>query len=157
MQDEGSNTRAHSQTQAHLMCFLDGAIREPRALIARGLNKNALGKAWTKHACTRAKDCGLPTKRFKTWVDEQDFSAAAKSDPEKEQAVMQTRTQKNTSDLLCGLKALNAILSHVKKDMVDRSVTDSAAIDMAKREEQLLNDKSVSKISDFYHTCWMFL
>ena len=38
---------------------------------------------------------------------------------------------------LCGLQALSAILSHVEKDMVDRSVTASAAIDMAKREEQL--------------------
>ena len=61
------------------------------------------------------------------------------------------RSQKNTSDLLCGLKALNAILSHVKKDMVDRSVTDTAAMELAKREEQLLYDKSVSKISDLYH------
>ena len=33
--------------------------------------------------------------------------------------------------------------------MVDRSVTDSAAIDMAEREQQLLYDKSVSKSSNY--------
>ena len=81
-------------------------------------------------------------KRFKAWVDEQDFSAAAEGGTEKKQALLQKRSGKNTTDLLCGLKALNAILSDVKKDTVDRSVTDTAAMEMAKREEQLLYDKS---------------
>ena len=50
------------------------------------------------------------------------------------------------NDLLCGLKTLNAILSHVRKDMGNRSATDSAALDMAKREEQVLCvRKSVSQ------------
>ena len=68
-------------------------------------------------------------------------TAAAESDPEKKQASLQKIIQKNnTSDLLCGLKALNAIICHVKKDMVNRSVSDNAAVDMAKSEEQLLCD-----------------
>ena len=42
-----------------------------------------------------------------------------------------------------------ALISHtpgVQKDMVDRSVTDSAAMGMAKREEQLLDEKSVNDV-----------
>ena len=70
--------------------------------------------------------------------------------PKKNRLYCKNDLKKNTNDLLCGLKALNAILSHVKKDTVNLSVTDSA-MQMAKREEQLLYDKSVSKISDLYH------
>ena len=134
--------------------FFDGAIREAEALILRGFNKNAMNRAWTKYAYTRAKDFVLRTlltRRFKAWVDEQDFSAAAEGDTEKKQALLQKRSEKNTRDLRCGLKALNAILSHIKKATVDHTVTDRAALELAKREEQLLYDKSVSSIRDCYH------
>ena len=118
--------------------FFDGAIREAEALILRGFNKNALNRAWTKHAYTRAKDFVLRTlltRRFKAWVDEQDFSAAAEGDTEKKQARLQKRSEKNTRDLRCDLKALNTILSHIKKATVDHTVTDRAALELAKREE----------------------
>ena len=46
--------------------------------MARGFNKNALDKAWNTYANTRAKD-----------LDDEDFSAAAESDPEKKQAILQ--------------------------------------------------------------------
>ena len=100
-----------------------------------------MNRAWTKYAYNRAKDSilrTLLTRRFKAGVDEQDFSAAAESDTEKKHAFLQKRSEKNTKDLMCGLKALNAILSHIKKDMVDRSVTDRTALELAKRGEQLL-------------------
>ena len=73
-----------------IWCVFEEAICEARALIVRGFNKNALDKAWIKYAYTRAKDYVLRTSltnRFKPWVGDQDFSAAAESDPEKKHAL----------------------------------------------------------------------
>ena len=97
--------------------FFEGAIREAGVLHG-GFTKNTLDKAWAKYVYIRPKDYLLwtsLTQRFKTWVDDPDFSAATESDPGKKQAVLHNQAQKKIPLNFVRLKALNAVLGHVMK------------------------------------------
>ena len=91
------------------------------------------------------------TARFFAWLDRQDFSKAHPEDAEVQQQETAKRTETKTQQLLCGLRAFNAILTHLGKPPVGQDFMDNKAKEIAGQEMDLLYDTSANAIGDLYH------
>ena len=134
--------------------FFKAATEYAQGLIARGFNVSSLKKSWRKFTYSKAKDHILRvtlTARFFAWLDQQDFSKAYPEDTEVRQQETAKRTQTKTQQLLCGLRAFNAIMTHLGKPTVERDFMDNKAKELADQEMELLYDTSANKIGDLYH------
>lgn len=134
--------------------FYKAATEYAQGLIARGFNATSLKKSWRKFSYSKTKDHTLRvtlTTRFFAWLDQQDFSKASPEDAEVRQQNTAKRTQTKNQQLLCGLRAFNAILTHLGQPRVERDFMDNISKELAGQEMALIHDTSAKKIGDLYH------
>ena len=79
------------------------------------------------------------------------FSKAFPEDAEVRQQENAKRTQTKKQQLLCGLRAFNAILTHLGQPRDERDFMDNMSKDLVNQEMALIPGTSAKKIGDLYH------
>ena len=108
-------------------------------LIARGFNATALKKSWCKFQHSRTK-CPILredlTKRLFDWLEQQDFSNAVPEDSELRKQDTAKCIQTKNQQLLCGLGALNGILTTLGQPPAKRDFMDTLSKELAEQENR---------------------
>ena len=91
------------------------------------------------------------TKRFFDWLEQQDFSKAVPENSELRKQDTAKRIQTKNQQLLCGLRALNGILTTLGQPPAKQDFMDTLSKELAEHEMKLMYNTSARRVADLYH------
>ena len=118
------------------------------------LQRHSSEKSWRKFTYSRTK-CPISrkdlTKCFVDWLEQQDFSNAVPEDSELQEQETANHIQAKNQQLLCGLRALNGILTTLGQPPAKRDFMDTLSKELAGQEMKLMYDTSARRVTNLYH------